>query len=180
MLRNLSDQDLLEMLDSKQSDMVFAEFYRRYSHMVYGVCLKYFNSRDESLDAVTEIFEILMSKLHLHVITNFSSWLYSVTKNHCLMKLRKEKREQLALGNIQIYESENVETDEPESEHHQKLAAAIECLPSEQKTCIVLFYFNRKSYTEIAGETGYSVKMVKSHLQNGRIKLKKLIKKNYE
>ena len=60
-------------------------------HLVYGVCLKYLKNRDESKDAVMQIFEKLIIEIPKQKIENFRSWLYVVTKNYCLMQLRSQK-----------------------------------------------------------------------------------------
>ena len=60
-------------------------------HLVYGVCLKYLKEREESKDAVMQIFEKLIVEIPKHNIENFSSWLHVVTKNYCLMQLRSDK-----------------------------------------------------------------------------------------
>ncbi len=62
-------------------------------HLVYGVCLKYLKDREESKDAVMQIFEKLIIEIPKHNIENFRSWLHVVTKNYCLMQLRSDKSE---------------------------------------------------------------------------------------
>ncbi|HEX9974606.1 MAG TPA: sigma-70 family RNA polymerase sigma factor [bacterium] len=59
----------------------------------------------------------------------------------------------------------------------KKIETAIEQLNEAQKTCIDLFYFQRKSYQQIAAITGYSVKQVKSNIQNGKKNLQKMFVK---
>ena len=44
-----------------------------------------------------------------------------------------------------------------------------------QKKCVELFYFKGLSYKEIAEKTGYDLKEIKSHIQNGKRNLKLLI-----
>jgi DNA-directed RNA polymerase specialized sigma24 family protein len=59
----------------------------------------------------------------------------------------------------------------------------LEELKQEQRLCIQLFYIQKKSYEEITQITQYSLKEVKSHLQNGRRNLKILLenrKKDHE
>ena len=48
-------------------------------------------------------------------------------------------------------------------------------LNQAQKQCIELFYFEKKSYKEIAELNGFDLKQVKSHIQNGKKRLKKII-----
>jgi len=48
----------------------------------------------------------------------------------------------------------------------------LEELNREQKQCVTLFYLEKRSYQEIAQETGYTLMQVKSHIQNGKRNLK--------
>ena len=48
------------------------------------------------------------------------------------------------------------------------LEKAIAVLKEEQRICIELFFLKEKCYNEVAEETGYSVKQVKSYIQNGK------------
>ncbi len=174
-MKNLSDIEIVKIFSSKKNEAL-EEIYNRYSSLVYGVCLKYLGSRDESLDTVVEIFGVITEKIPQHEITNFSSWLYSVTKNHCLMKLRKDKRTNEAMRNYYA-ESDNLEEEISDEELviNEKLEEAICLLSHEQKICVELFYYQKKSYSEISDITGFTVKLVKSYLQNGKIKLKKIL-----
>lgn len=52
------------------------------------------------------------------------------------------------------------------------LEKCIEHFAGEQKECIRLFYFDNKSYREIAATLKQDEKKVKSHLQNGKRNLK--------
>jgi RNA polymerase sigma factor (sigma-70 family) len=174
-MKNLSDIEIVKIFSSHRNQAI-EEIYNRYSSLVYGVCLKYLGSRDESLDAVVEVFGVIAEKIPDHEISNFSSWLYSVTKNHCLMKLRKDKRTNEAMKNY-FAESENIQEEIGEEEiiMNEKLEEAICLLTHEQKVCVELFYYQHKSYFEISELTGFTVKLVKSYLQNGKIKLKKIL-----
>ena len=55
----------------------------------------------------------------------------------------------------------------------EELERALEKLGKEQKECITLFYLQKKKYQEVADITGYSLKQVKSYIQNGKRNLKK-------
>ena len=54
----------------------------------------------------------------------------------------------------------------------------LESLKLEQKQCLSLFYYEKKSYEEITTITGYTYNQVKSHIQNGKRNLKILMEKN--
>jgi RNA polymerase sigma factor (sigma-70 family) len=174
-MQNLTDIEIINFFSSKRNQAL-EEIYNRYSALVYGVCLKYLGNRDESLDTVVEVFSLLTEKVPHHEIFNFSSWLYSVTKNHCLMKLRTDKRHNEAMKNY-VNEVEHIspESSDEELVPGKNLEKAICQLSSEQKVCVELFYYQNKSYIEISDITGFTVKSVKSYLQNGKIKLKKIM-----
>ncbi len=71
--------------------MYFHELFRRYIPMLYGLCLKYLGNEPDAQDAVMDLFEDLNQKITNYEISNFHSWLYTVAKNHCLLKIRKDK-----------------------------------------------------------------------------------------
>ena len=62
--------------------------------------------------------------------------------------------------------------DADREEDLSRMEACLQLLPVEQRTCLTLFYLEKKSYVEVADLTGYDLKQVKSYLQNGRRKLK--------
>lgn len=83
-----SDEELLKEFASSGDLEVLGELYSGYMHLVYGVCLKYLKEREESMDAVMQIFEKLITEIPKYKIENFKGWLFIVTKNFCLMQLR--------------------------------------------------------------------------------------------
>jgi len=177
-VKQRSDRELVELMKGNSRNHAFAEIYRRYASLSYGVCLKYLGNRHDSLDAVTDIFESLLSSLPHYQIDNLAAWLYKLTTNHCLMKLRSMKRrsQHLYLAASETPKNENPTETEDIKERNAIIQDAVNKLGGLQQQCIQLFYFQQKTYAEISAETGLSVKTVKSHLQNGRIKLKKIIK----
>ncbi|MBK7130736.1 MAG: sigma-70 family RNA polymerase sigma factor [Crocinitomicaceae bacterium] len=172
---HLSDDDLLLLIRANNLEAM-NEIFVRYSLLVKGVCLKYLKNEAEAEDVMMELFSKLSNKVQNHTISNFRSWLYSVSKNECLMLLRKNKI------NLADSEKELMKLTEDSTEslqlaqlNEQKillLSQAMEGLNEEQKQCVELFYLNNKSYDEIASSTGYEVKKVKSYIQNGKRNLK--------
>ncbi len=151
------------------------------------VSMKYLRDEDEAKDCVMEIFEKLLSELNRYEIKNFKSWLHVVTKNHCLMKLRKDKTkfaERIEHGetSLEIVEMNLLLHPEDADEKEEVLLLlekGIQHLKKDQKTCVELFYLNKKSYQEIAELTGYTMLNVKTHIQNGKRNLKIYMEKNH-
>ena len=57
------------------------------------------------------------------------------------------------------------------------MSDSLEELSKEQKLCVTLFYLEKKSYQDIAEQTGFSMMQVKSYIQNGKRNLKLLLEK---
>ncbi|WP_158624905.1 RNA polymerase sigma factor [Gynurincola endophyticus] len=170
----MTDFELLQRYKKLQESSYLGELLDRYSMMVYGVSLKYLKDEEQAKDAVQQIFLKVIDVIQEQTITYFKSWLFIVTKNYCFMQLRKKN------NNFPIDEQFTIATETTDTEeHHQKekqislLEKGIENLSPEQKVCIELFYYQKKSYQTIAAETGYSLLQVKSYIQNGKRNLKR-------
>ncbi len=87
------DEELLKQFREDGDIEILGQLYERYMHLVYGVCLKYLEDRDTAKDEVMNIFEKLVTAVPEQEILSFKTWLYVVTKNHCLMLLRSRKSE---------------------------------------------------------------------------------------
>lgn len=159
---------------------VLGELYNRYMEMVYGVCLKYLKSPEEAQDAVMAIFEELVTKLRLHSVDNFKSWLYTLSKNHCLMKLRQQKKQPLTSLNDAFVQSEedlHLKDALAREEDFRQLDECMEQLPDTQRNAVKAFYLEGKCYNEISAETGLEWNAVRSAIQNGRRNLRLCIEK---
>lgn len=175
----LEDSDLLFQYRKGADARCVGELYRRYSHLVFGVCMKYLKNTAESEDAVMEIFEKLHLDLRKVEVEHFKSWLYTVARNHCLMKLRKAGLDVSypdEMPQIPHYQ-EDTEDFENKELLIQALESSLLTLKPEQKQCVELFYLQDKSYKQIVLETGFSLNDVKTHIQNGKLNLKKSLLK---
>jgi RNA polymerase sigma-70 factor (ECF subfamily) len=182
-----SEGELIEDFTSTGDLEFLGELYREYIHLVYGVCLKYLKTREESMDAVMQIFEKLIDDIPKQKIDNFRSWLHVVTKNYCLMQLRSRKSEDHRFSEWTLDPGNFMETgaylhpiDSEDHEIDKVLADCIEKLKDEQKECIRQFYYEDRCYSEIAKNLGIDEKKVKSNLQNGKRNLKLCIEEKNE
>ncbi|MDO1448030.1 sigma-70 family RNA polymerase sigma factor [Rhodocytophaga aerolata] len=184
------DADLIRQYKQTLDTAFAGELYGRYTHLVYGVCLKYLRNEEDSKDAVMQIFEKLLIELKHHEVSNFKSWLHVLAKNHCLMWLRSARvRHEKSIITYDVKpDMENEEYLHPLGEEENgtleenlvALEKGIQELPVEQKRCIELFYLQQKCYKEITEITGYDLKKVKSYIQNGKRNLKIYLDKDHE
>lgn len=178
---HISDQELLEKFYSDHDNTWIGILLQRYTLLLLGVCMKYLRNEEEAKDAVQQIFLKTITELHKYKVDYFKSWLYMVTKNHCLMKIRENHGKlytEINESNLMVVEEDGSKQLQFEKEKNlQRMSDSLDALNAEQKQCVTLFYLEKKTYQEIAGETGYTMMQVKSHIQNGKRNLKILMEK---
>lgn len=177
----LTDKELVVLYKQSEDLSVLGELYQRYMELVYGVCLKYFKEPETAKDSVMQIFEELVTKLKKYEVENFKSWLYQVSKNHCLMQLRSPKKLKTVEINFSLMQSEeNVHLNGvlEKEENFKKLEYCLGTLTEHQRNTIQLFYLEGKCYNEIVEITGQDWNQIRSLIQNGRRNLKTCMEKN--
>ncbi len=170
-----TDAFLLKDYQERLNQQSLATLYLRYTDLVYGTCMKYLKNEDASKDAVMDIYTQLLHKLATHKVEHFKSWLYVLTKNHCLMQLRKEKKSITVEFSNSVMQQEDFSHLDDVLEKEKELRKLENCiggLNNEQQKVIRLFYLDSKCYNEIVDETGYDWSKVRSLVQNGRRNLK--------
>ncbi len=174
-----SDHELVQQYRTYGDMDVLGELYNRYMELVYGVCLKYLKEPDDAKDCVINIFEELVTKVKKYDIDNFKGWLYQLAKNHCLMKIRSDKRNPVHVDADVMHLSENIHLDNvmEKEQHLNNMELCIEQLPYEQKKSIQLFYLEEKCYKDISEITSTDINKVRSFIQNGRRNLKLCMEK---
>ncbi len=158
---------------------LLSELYQRYIDLVYGICLKYMNEPEDAKDAVINIFEELIIKVKKYEIDHFKGWLYQLSKNHCLMKIRARKNQPRQVNHEFVHLEENIHLNDvlQKEEHFERMEYCLGQLATEQRQVIELFYLKEKSYKSISDITGIERNKVRSFIQNGRRNLKICIDK---
>jgi RNA polymerase sigma-70 factor (ECF subfamily) len=172
---DLTDAELVSLYRKEADLNVLGKLYQRYMDLIYGVCLKYLKDPEAAKDAVINIYEELISKLKQHEVSHFKSWLYTLSRNHCLMQLRKEKgRSTVEIAEKFMQSEEMLHLDKVMEKESQlnSMEKCLEQLSEEQKSCVTLFYMQGKCYNEITEITGIEWNKVRSFIQNGRRNLK--------
>ena len=177
---HINDQQLLGNFKADRNNQWLGILLQRYTLLLFGVCMKYLKNEEEAKDAVQQIFLKTITELQKYEVEYFKSWLYMVAKNHCLMKLRDKPgrvvdiKEQMIIAHD---EESNKQLHIEKDKQLDLMNNSLNELNAEQKQCVTLFYLEKKTYQEIADETGYSLMQVKSYIQNGKRNLKILLEK---
>lgn len=177
-ISQLSDNELIDRFRYSHDNQYIGQLYMRYAQLVLGLCIKYFKDIEIAKDATMCIFELLHHELKRHHISQFKSWLFTVSKNYCLQELRKQKSLFKKEDLLQDFLKDTMENDlELHSKNEKesllaKMEALIPALKNNQRTCLKMFYLEGMSYADISKELNFSLKEVKSHIQNGKRNLK--------
>ncbi|GAB3860923.1 sigma-70 family RNA polymerase sigma factor [Hymenobacter terrigena] len=187
----LSDQELLARYRAHGDVADLGQLYDRYLPEAFAVCRRYLAPPDEDAqDAAMQLFEHLVKVLRTHAPENFPAWLHTTARNHCLMQLRARKRAGPSAGPLVLSFPDAADVESAAARHLpdeqaaaedaetaelrlQSIEAALAELPPAQRRCLELFYLEKKSYREIALETGLELNLVRSHLQNGKRMLRR-------
>lgn len=173
----------------KGDQNAFGEIVEIYKDKVYQLCYRMLGNRHEAEDVAQEAF--LRAYLNIRRYDEnrkFSTWLYRITTNLCIDRIRKKKpdyhldadiegSENLTLYS-QIASSSHLPEQEVEHmELQESIQQAILKLPEKYRAVIILKYMEELSIEEIAGILDMPVGTVKTRLHRGREALRKHLRK---
>ena len=72
---HLTDNELVKQYKITADKIYVGELYKRYTHLVLGMCINYFKDKDVAKDVVLQIFEKLFDELKKREVENFKAWL---------------------------------------------------------------------------------------------------------
>jgi RNA polymerase sigma-70 factor (ECF subfamily) len=144
--------------------------------------MKYLKNEEGAKDAVQQIFLKVITELPKYKVDYFKSWLYTISRNYCLMKIRDKGKQTVEINDRMLLphseeEENNQLFQQMKDREYTLMNEALQDLAPEQKTCIEEFYLGQKTYQQIADKTGFNYMQVKSYIQNGKRNLKMLLQK---
>ena len=164
----------------------FSVLVDRYKDLVFTLSLKMLKNREEAEEVAQDTFiKVFKSLSKFKGDSKFSTWIYKVTYNSCLDRLKKNKKEQLKVA-IDEYTEHQVKTIDNalenmvEEERQQAIKACLELLPPDDSFLLTLYYFEEQSLDEIAKVVGLTANNVKVKLFRSRKKLTSILKANLE
>lgn len=169
----LTEEELLLRYKKTRDKEIIGEVYNRFGHLMMGLSIKYLKQVETAEDIVMQLFEKLPDLLFTSEIRYLKSWLYMVTKNECLMRLRKKNIQTTEINNALLEEEPSLINEKERLEIQiDKVYAYLKLLKPNHEKALRLFYLEKKSYFEIALELEITEKQVKSDVQNGKRNLK--------
>ena len=173
-MRNLSDEELVKLFIETNKDVYFEYLYDRYADKVYRKCLSFVKDPAKAEDFTHDIFLKLVLSLNSYKEhAKFSTWLYSITYNFCVDKVRTAKKVQeveLDDNFDSIDDSDDSDLKEIEA---QRLRDTLREVSPDERAILLMKYQDDFSIKEIADTFGLTESAVKMRLKRTKEKLRK-------
>lgn len=185
------EPDAALMLRVKGGDMrAFEELVNKYKQPVMNVIFRTLRDQTEAEDLAQNVFVQVFKSAHRYQVTaKFSTWLFTIARNLCLNEIRRRSR----------HPAESLETSQTESDDHparqfedvktfsptenvlhaeleNKVQLALDELPENQRTALLLCRQQELSYDDISEVLGCSLSATKSLIHRARETLKLKLK----
>lgn len=172
-----TDEELVARIVEKRDTDLFGKLYDRFAKRVYNKCYGFARSEAEAEDLTQDVFLMLFIKLpSFKGKSKFSTWLYSFTYNFCVNYVNRNKGRKMSDKSVQVDQEEYRLTEEVPDEQllelkAQRLAEAMEEIPPEDKSLLLLKYQDGASIKELTELLEIGESAVKMRLKRAKAKL---------
>lgn len=169
----MEDHQLVER--SRAGDVAaFEELVKRHQGRAYAIAYRMLGNREDAQEVAQEAFARAYFRLgEFRGTAQFKTWLYRILVNLATDQLRRRRPEVLQEDAVlqQVSIGENPGQNAERQELRQSIRKAVEALPPDLKTVILLREFEGLSYAEIARVIRRPVGTVMSRLFHARRRL---------
>jgi RNA polymerase sigma-70 factor, ECF subfamily len=160
-------------LEEGEATPSWEEIAERYGDTVFTMAYRLTGDRDEARDLAQDVFVRVYRNLDRYQPGTFEGWLYRITKNLFLDRVRRRKRVRL----VPLPEEEwrqPSESDPGPAERAEAgvlrgdLEIALNELPPSFRTAVILCDVRGLTYEEIAQSLGWPIGTVRSRIHRGR------------
>ena len=178
----LSDEELIEGIRTGGRQGHFEVLYKRYYPKVLDRCYSFTKNRAAAEELAEDVFSKIFEKLpSFRHQSKFSSWLYSITYNHCIDYLRSRKKLHYPNWNRENEMPDIAdETDDvPEGITYDKLMVILEQVHPEEKALLLMKYEDGLPMRQIAASLRISEDAAKMRMKRARTRVLYLYRLKY-
>ncbi len=161
----------------------FEELMRRYQHALVTFCYGFTRDRETAEELAQEAFlRVYRNAARYEPVAKFTTWLYKIAANLCINELKKNKlRPHVSLDDTSNHDPEGTKIIDRmafggtgpvnEAEKHEAqvlIRRAIDTLPEDQRTTLIMVEFHHMPYQDIAEVLGVTVSAIKMRVKRAR------------
>lgn len=167
-----TEQDLI-IHAQKGDQKAFKEIVHRHLPNVLALGFRMLNNASEAEDMAQDVMLSLWQNISKYDAgkAKFSTWLYRITANRCLDRIRKKTPEQLPEDYDPVIEAEQLD-NLYNKQLSKQMETTLQTLPERQYLALVLFHYQGHRMTEVAEIMECSSEAVESLLARARRTLK--------
>ena len=156
------------------------KIYENFSPKMYGICLRYMNSREEAQDVLQDGFVKAFTKMSTYNFDgSFEGWLRRIIVNTALEQLRKNKNKFEERFDDGHKDYSSVKNEAEGKIEIDELLRALQKLAIGYRTVFNLYIIEGFTHAEIALSLNISEATSKSQLSRAKILLQKIIQQQY-
>ena len=176
----IEERELIQLCrgGGRDKELAWEEIVVRFRRRVFGIAYKFTGRYEESQDLTQEIFMRVFKSLDkFDASADFGTWLYSVSRNHCIDHYRsgRREREHLVRHELSLEDFASKRFDphrEIEVQDKRKLLLqGLADLPEKLREAVVLRDIQELTYQEIVDKLDLPEGTVKSRINRGRLEL---------
>ena len=170
------DQKLIESITNGDTK-AYTQLVNRYKDLVFTLALRMLKHREEAEEVAQDTFiKVFKSLDKFKGDSKFSTWIYKVTYNTCLDRIKKNKKhlQDVAIDEFTFNKLDTIDNALENIIKEEKSVLIKECinkLPEDSSALLTLFYFEELSLDEISKIINIEANTVKVKLFRARKKL---------
>ena len=181
----MTDSEIIGHIANGDRNM-FRKLVERYQPMVFRTCMGFLHHKDDADDLTQEVFiQTYQTLPGFKGDASFATWIYRISVNASLNKIRKSQKNQFLQRLETVFGGDTLKeysfpipvTENPEniliqSEHREWVQRALNSLPENQRTAIVLSKYDDLPQKEIAAIMNLTEGAVEALLQRAKANLR--------
>jgi len=148
----------------------FERIVEEYQGKVFRLACSILRNEAAAEDAAQEVFIKVWKALpKFHGQSLLSTWIYAISRDTCLSRLKRERiRETLPLEEGKV---DAMHSRQRDAAGESEIRALVDRLPEKYRRVLVMFYFEERSYEQVAEALALPMGTVKTYLHRAKKEL---------
>jgi RNA polymerase sigma-70 factor (ECF subfamily) len=167
------------------SELLTVLYVTHHGH-VLQTCKKFFRQLEDAEDAAAEVFLKLYRVLHQKdEMVPFRPWISQIAAHHCIDKLRRRKHEksssleEVDVNGLLDHSTPSALSEVLRNEAEGRIRRALAALPEKHRIVLVLRYYNRMSYSQIADALNMPLSAIRIRIFRAKRSLRNNLRRSH-